>query len=147
MNPHFSRLSSCTKERMKAVISTWKRLNKPAKVLAEGLALLADDKRDPAAELLRKNGTQGVNVATTYGKGLRAKLALEKDEARCLLAVISEIREIEKDEDNVKSMIDMAVNILLDGQKPPSTFSNKSYEKLMGVLAQFEPSVVQRDLF
>ncbi len=147
MKTHFNRLSPCTKERMKSVISSWKRSKATVGVLAEGLALLAEDDRQSAAELLKNNGTEAVNVAAGYGRGSRAKLALEKDDAKILLEVVSEIREIEKDEDKLKHMVEMAAAILLDGERPPNQFQDKAYEKLMEVLAQFHPMALQRDLF
>lgn len=147
MKTHFNRLSPCTKKRMKSVIANWKKSDATAGVLAEGLALLAEDDRQSAAALLKCNGTEAVNVAAGYGKGARAKLALEKDDARMLLEVISEIREIEKDEEKLKTMIEMAARILLDGEVPPNQFDDPSYEKLMEVLSQFQPTTVQRSLF
>ena len=147
MKTHFNRLSPCTKERMKSVISGWRRSDKSVAVLAEGLALLADDERQSAAELLKRNGTEAVNVAAGYGKGIRAKLALEKEDAKMLLEVVSEIREIEKDEDKLKHMVEMAAKILLDNERPPNKFEDAAYERLMEVLAQFHPMALQRDLF
>lgn len=147
MKTHFNRLSPCTKQRMKSVITNWKRSDATVGVLAEGLALLADDERQSAQAMLKRNGTDAVNVATDYGKGIRAKLALEKDDARMLLEVVSEIREIEKDEDKLRHMIEMAARILLDGEVPPNKFEDPAYEKLMEVLAQFQPTTVQRSLF
>jgi hypothetical protein len=147
MKTHFNRLSPCTKERMKSVIDNWKRSKMSVGVLAEGLALLAEDERQSAAALLKRNGTDAVNVAAGYGKGTRAKLALEKEDAKMLLEVVSEIREIEKDEEKLKHMIEMAAAILLKGERPPNAFRDPAYEKLMEVLAQFHPAVVQRALF
>lgn len=147
MKSHFNRLSPGTKERMKSVIDSWKRSKKPSVVLAEGLALLAQDERECAASMIKRNGTPATNVATTYGKGHRAKLALEKDEARLLLEVVTDIREIENDEEKLRHMIDMAAAILLKGEHPPNVFKDKAYEKLLEVLSQFHPLVVQRSLF
>jgi fructose-1-phosphate kinase PfkB-like protein len=147
MKSHFNRLSPGTKEQMKTVIDSWKRSGKPSVVLAEGLAMLAEDGRECAANMIKRNGTPAASVAATYGKGTRAKLALEKDDARLLLEVVSEIREIEKDEEKLRHMIDMAAAILLNGEHPPNVFNDRAYEKLMEVLSQFHPLVVQRSLF
>ncbi len=147
MKTHFNRLSPDTKSRMKSVIDNWKKTGKSAVVLAEGLSLLSQDDRESAASIINHNGTPAAAVAATYGKGIRAKLALEKDDAKLLLEVVSEIREIEKDETKLRNMIDMAAAILLDGGHPPNVFSDPAYEKLMEVLVQFHPMVVQRSLF
>lgn len=147
MKSRFNRLSAGKKAQMKSVISIWKKVGGTSEVLAEGLAMLADSNRDSAEFMINNIESRSVAVAATFGKGRRAKLALEKDDAQMLLEVVEAIRGIDCTELEHKQMIEVAASILLDGKQPTDFFVNGAYEPLRKVLEQFDPKVSQGSLF
>ncbi|HSB46855.1 MAG TPA: hypothetical protein VLD37_02490 [Candidatus Bilamarchaeum sp.] len=140
------RLPEERKQPMRELVGRWKRTGAAVSVLEESLITLSALKRASAQQLLETNGSPVAAIACTYGRGSRAKLALPKEDAKLLLALVHEISSCKQDEPTKLRMMDKAVSVLLGGQAP-ATLSDPKWKPLLDILGGFDPAIKQGSLF
>jgi hypothetical protein len=144
-----SKLNSLTqrqKKDMRSVVNAWKRSGAATQVLEEGLRLLSSEKR-PTANEISKWDTEVMAVTCTWGKGYRNKLTLSKADASLLLELVSQIRSAADGEENAKKMVGLASGLFFDGEKPPKTLRDPSWEPLLRIVREVAPSLCQATMF
>jgi hypothetical protein len=146
MNSQFKHLSPGTRGQMTALVKRWKLVEAAPAVLVEGLQMLAADERKTAAEIIKANPPSAA-IATTYGKGTKPKLALDKGDAQLLLEIVTSLNEIATEERPLAELLDLSMAVLVQQEQRPGLFSDESYAPLRRVITQFEPSAGQMALF
>ncbi len=152
-----SSLNSLTerqKKDMRHVVTAWKRTGAETQVLEEGLWLLSSHKRPSADKISRwdrRNEDEFdrdiMAIACTWGKGYRNKLTLSRQDASLLLGLVSQIRAAAGSEDAAKRMVELAAGLFFDGERPPRTLRDPSWEPLLQIVREVAPSLCQAALF
>jgi hypothetical protein len=145
---NFKDLKPETKREMSELIGRWKRTKTDIHTLIEGLSTLAAEKRMSAGEVSKLAGDEVASITNTWGKGNRARLALEKEHASLLLGLVMSIEEAANEDYGLAGrMVETADSVLFKGGKVPSTITDPSWERVLEVLASVDPSLCQRALF
>lgn len=146
MKSRFRNLSPEKRQQMKSLLHNWKLGGGSVDLLEEGLRMLSLPKREYATSIMADEELAPLGFICTWGKGVRAKLALDKPEAELLRDLVSKLCAMEADEPVRKELMDAATSVLLNGSSLPFSDDPK-IERLRALLEEFEPSVTQGSLF
>ncbi len=144
-----SKLNSLTPRQKKAmgyVVGAWRRSGESTRVLEEGLRVLSSRRR-PTADAISRSEQPYMAVACNYGKRYRDRLTLTKADAAIMLEFVQPIRRAARDEEEARKMVELAAGVLFNGQAPPKTLADPSWEPLLRIIADVAPSAAQRPLF
>jgi hypothetical protein len=145
---NFRDLTPETKKEMNGVIERWKRTGTSVRVLAESLEMLASRRRPAARDLMQEPSDEVAGIAVTWGKANGSKLALNKEHAGLLLSVVLKIEHAAKqDETLAAQMVEHAGSVLLLDGKVPSTITDPSWGKVLGILSGIDSRFGQNSLF
>jgi len=132
------------KQRMLAVLRQWKDIGFAD--LKEGLKLLADPNRPTAQKIQDTRAPEIAGVFCTYGKGIRPKTALDREDAEVLLELVSRLEKAMQTE-VVPAAMELAGQLLLNGQDLSNkTVADKLLDPLLKILREFDGNAGQMNL-
>ncbi|MEW6035061.1 MAG: hypothetical protein AB1529_00470 [Candidatus Micrarchaeota archaeon] len=146
MKLDFRSLSEERKAAMSDVVSAFARSGKPFSLLVEGLRMLSAPGRESAQSMLDSQSPIA-DFGVTYGKGVRCKHALSREDAAILMQLAIELRKEAGSDAAAQRMIGMAKEVLFEGKPLPRNPSEPLSEPLCRVLTSIDPEVGQTSMF
>lgn len=142
--PKLDRIAPERKQRMLAVLGKWKDIGLAD--LKTGLELLASPNRPTAQVVMDTRLPEVAGVFCVYGKGIKPKAALDREDAQVLLELISRLEQAIETE-VLPAVLDVAGQVLLNGHDlSHRTVADKLLGPLLKILREFDPKAGQMNL-